>query len=85
MSAFDYNYPIINMTLQTARIEKDDVGRFSMVNKLAIATSKNVNDILIDKIIKIAKENGFTDILILNEDFIVTALQNEIERRKVNG
>ena len=56
----------------------------SLANKISVVTVDKVNAEILVQIRDIAKRCGVTDVLVLDEEFIVTALKNEMERRK-NG
>lgn len=54
----------------------------TLTSKIAICVGETMNQTFMEKISEIAKNNGITDLCVLDEEFITTALKNEIERRK---
>ena len=54
----------------------------TLTSKIAVCVGETMNQEFMAKILEIAEKNGITDLCVLDEEFIVTALQNEIERRK---
>lgn len=51
-------------------------------SKLAVTMADTMNSEMMKLILEAARKNGITDVVVLDEEFIVTALKNEIERRK---
>lgn len=56
--------------------------QFYAGHNLACMVADRVEDFIYDNIIKVAEEAGITDLVVLNREFIITALQNEIKRRE---
>ncbi len=76
------NRPIQYFDVQPPEMKYDDGFINEMTRKFAIETAKSFDKAIVDKIIEIARNNGITDLVLLNEEFIVTAIKNEIERRE---
>lgn len=55
---------------------------YAMTKHAAVAFAKGTDQMLLDAIIQKAKENGITDLYVLNEDFILSALKEKAEREK---
>lgn len=55
---------------------------YSMTKHAAVAFAKGTDQLLLDAIIQKAKENGITDLYVLNEDFILSALKEKLERER---
>lgn len=53
---------------------------YRMVREQMVAFAKSTDKMILDAIIKKAKEHGITDLYVLNEDFIVAAIQEKMER-----
>lgn len=53
----------------------------TLASKIAICVGETMNQEFMAKISEIAKNNGITDLCVLDEEFVTTALKNEIERR----
>ena len=60
---------------------EDGTSVHKMVREFAVMTVDKVNAEILSQIRDIAKKRGVTDVLVLDEEFIVTALKNEVERR----
>ena len=69
-----------NKTPDVFDIDGDHVG--TLTSKIAVCVGETTNQEFMAKILEIATNNGITDLCVLDEEFIVTALKNEIERRK---
>ena len=59
--------------------------REDFVRKYVIKVAELYDNALYEAIAKIAKEEGFTDLTIIDKEFVVTALKNEIKRRELDG
>lgn len=53
---------------------------YGFTNRAAVAFAKASDEMLLDAIIKKAKEAGITDLYVLNEDFILAAIREKMER-----
>ena len=49
--------------------------------KMAVLTVDQIDSEIMANIKKIAEKHNITDVLILDEEFIITALKNEVKRR----
>lgn len=58
---------------------------YAMTKHAAVAFAKGTDEMLINAIIEKAKENGITDLYVLNEDFILQAIKEKMERDENNG
>lgn len=74
------------MPFQHFYFETSDVFEYSNTfeRKFAIQVAESFDNAIMEKITEIAKEQGFTDLVLIDKEFVVTALKNEIERRKRN-
>lgn len=50
--------------------------------KIWIKVVENVDKAIIQEIIRVAKQEGITDLYLIDEEFVRTALEREIARRK---
>lgn len=75
------NKPIQFIDVQPPEIKFDDDYFSEMTRKCAIETAKSFDSKVVAEIVEIARRNGITDLVLLNEEFIVTALKNEMKRR----
>ena len=67
------------MNIRTNSLPKD------FTHKVFVATLENFDNAIMSEIIKIAKEQGYTDLMLINKEFVVEALKREIARRESNG
>ena len=58
---------------------------YGFTSQAAVAFAKATDKMLLDAIIKKAKENGITDLYVLNEDFILVAIQEKMEREGLSN
>lgn len=49
--------------------------------KVAMRVAESFDNAVMAKITEIAREEGFTDLVLIDKEFVVTALKNEFERR----
>lgn len=56
---------------------------YGFTGRAAVAFAKATDEMLLDAIIKKAKEHGITDLYVLNEDFIIAAIREKMDREKV--
>lgn len=60
--------------------ELADATVYAMTKHAAVAFAKGTDQMILDAIIQKAKENGITDLYVLNEDFILAAIREKMER-----
>lgn len=53
---------------------------YTLEMRSAVALYRGTDQMILDAIIQKAKENGVTDLYVLNEDFIMAAIMEKIER-----
>lgn len=53
---------------------------YGFTERAAVAFAKATDEMLLDAIVKKAKENGITDLYVLNEDFILEAIREKMGR-----
>lgn len=63
-----------------SQCELADSTVYAMTKHAAVAFFKGTDQMILDAIIQKAKENGITDLYVLNEDFILSAIKEKIER-----
>lgn len=73
----------INMPLQYMRIKSEEemILDNSVVRKFACKVAESMDNKIMEKVIAIAKEEGYTDLMVINKEFVVEALKREMERR----
>ena len=83
-------YPIYNYktnfepSIKIDTITNDDViepTTYSIQREWALKVAEAYDEKLFSEIVKLAREEGYTDVTILDKEFIITAIKNEIERR----
>ena len=77
---FDFGQHIDLSRLMLDQMLLADSTIYGFAQKAAVAFVKATDDMITDAIIKKAKENGITDLYVLNEDFILAAIREKMER-----
>jgi hypothetical protein len=54
----------------------------NIIRKIAIQVAKTYDKAIVDAVIDYAKNEGITDLYLLDDEFVTTALLREAERRK---
>ena len=54
----------------------------SMTAKILVEFAKKEEDYIIDEILKFAKSEGVSTLILVDKEFVLTAFRNEIERRQ---
>ena len=72
------------MPIEYIKIKPCDVfeGCDPIERRFAIQVAESFDNAIMEKITEIAREEGFTSLVLIDKEFVVTALKNEIERRK---
>ena len=52
----------------------------SAIRKAFTLWEEDVDSYIMDEVIKMCKENGITDLYVLNRDFILSAIKEKMER-----
>ena len=79
----DNNYPLQMRRLPCKEtIEENEAGMFSIITKIKAQTVDILDAITVDEVIRVAYEEGITHLFLLDRDFVIRALKNEIERWK---
>lgn len=75
--------------LQRIRFKSNDIIDYNADDESLLIKHKIVSKIidttdkmLVDSMIKFAEENGYTDLYLIDKDFLQSAILNEIQRRK---
>lgn len=77
------NYPLQMRRLPRKEIiEENEAGTFSIITKIKAQTVDILDAITVDEVVKVAYEEGITHLFLLDRDFVIRALKNEIERWK---
>ena len=63
--------------------EMPDLLKTSTVRKVAIVQEEMISNALVDEVIKIAIEQGFTDLYVLDKRKIINALSKQMPSRPV--
>lgn len=62
-----------------------DCAKFSVVQQVSVMIAESFDNAVIQTIIDFAKQEGITDLFLIDKEFVKTALLREIERRKKGG
>jgi transcriptional/translational regulatory protein YebC/TACO1 len=68
-----FNMPDLDMATKESQL-------YSFTQKAAVEFTKGVDRMILNAIIQKAIENGITDLYVLNEDFIVSAIREKMAR-----
>lgn len=83
---FIKKYEIQQPKMMTEDLTSGCMGSVSaIIEKVCAVSVETHENILIDEIIKIAKENGITDLYLLNKTAITEALSKQIPRAERDG
>ena len=72
---FDIGDPALQI-----RTDKDGNTVSSAVRSACVLWKEDINNYIIDEIIKMCKENGITDLYVLNGNFILSAIKEKMEK-----
>ncbi len=64
------------------KMKIDGAGLPYVETKFGVQIAKQVDKYIYESIMSWAKENGYTDVYLIDEEFIRSAIENEIKRRK---
>ena len=62
------------------KIGDDDFSGYRIEKKVAVEFLRKTERFLLQSIIQWAQENGITDLYVLNEDFVMDAIREKLER-----
>ena len=51
-----------------------------VVHKFQIGCIKTLDDAILDAIVRTAREEGITDLIVFDKDFVISALREKMER-----
>jgi hypothetical protein len=78
-------YPIHHISLPNElcyeKIADFESTSFNIFHHVAIKIAESFDDAVLDKIKEIATEEGYDDLVLIDREFVVSALKHEIERR----
>ncbi len=72
---FDIGEPALQI-----RTDEDGNTVASAMRKAFVLWKEDVDNYIMDEIIKMCKEHGITDLYVLNRDFILSAVKEKMER-----
>lgn len=72
------NFPITS-------IEIADISELITFRKVSCEIAESFDNMIMKKVIEIAREQGLTDLWLINKEFVVEALKREVERRRVEN
>ena len=56
---------------------------YQITNKLAVIAAEETDRAILDEIIRVAKSEGITDLIVLDKKFIVEAIREKMEREGI--
>ena len=69
-------------TMNDIKSVKDEFPAYSIERKVAVEFLKQTEKFLLSSIVNRAIENGITDLYVIDEDFVMEAIKEKIEREK---
>lgn len=66
-------------------IDEENSMSYQLAHKIRIAAAKDFDEACIKVCVDYAKSEGYDDLYLINGEFIKTAIENEIKRRKEDG
>lgn len=72
---FDIGEPSLRI-----RTDEDGNAVISSMKKAFVLWEEDIDNYILDEIIKMCREHGITDLYVLNRDFILAAIREKIER-----
>lgn len=75
-------YPFQRFELNNGCIEKFDQERgiYKLHEKIGVSCMSLVNNDIVKAVVEAAREEGITDLILMDKDFVLRALKNELER-----
>ena len=58
---------------------------YSITERMYVDIVDKENEAICDRIIKFAEEEGYTRLYLIDRDFIMSAIENEMARRRIGG
>lgn len=78
-----FNQPIDYINIPYNRFKySDELDTVCYASKIITKIVDKQEKMVCESIIDWAKENGYTDVILIDEEFIRSAIENEIKRRK---
>ena len=74
---FDIGDPALQI-----RIDEDGSTVASATRKAFVLWKEDIDNYIMDEIVKMCKEHGITDLYVLNRDFILAAIREKMEREE---
>lgn len=66
------------------KIGDDDFSGYRIEQKIAVEFLRKTERFLLQSIIQRAQEDGVTDLYVINEDFVMDAIKEKLEREEQN-
>ena len=75
-------HPFQRFELNNARIEDFDQEReiYKLHKKIGVSCMSLVDNEIVKAVVKAASEEGITDLILMDKDFVLRAIKNELER-----
>ena len=82
----DYPFKRFTFPRPMPTIEQFEKGvRINDVYNIRVAIQDKCENLIYDSIYEIAHEQGIDELIVIDKEFIITALMNELKRRNGNG
>lgn len=65
---------------ENIELETSDVNIVNVVQKFKVECIKTVDDAILNEIVKAAREEGITNLIVMDRDFVISALREKMER-----
>nr|DAR10319.1 MAG TPA: hypothetical protein [Caudoviricetes sp.] len=83
---FMHHYDLMAMVKSNDNLDVNkkiaDISR--VLRQTMVVFEKRSQNIILEEIIEMAKRNGITDLYVLNQDFILEAIKEKMERMSLN-
>ena len=83
----DKTYPIHRQVMKDSpfmnrvTVINTDTTLYSYVNNVCITAQANLDNAVLQKIFEIANREGYDEAIVIDKDFVIEALEREVERR----
>lgn len=65
---------------ENIELETSDINIVNVVQKFKVECIKTVDDAILNEIVKAAREEGITNLIVMDRDFVISALREKMER-----
>lgn len=65
---------------ENLKLEPSVTSMLNIVYKVKAKCIRSIDDAILDEIVKAAREEGITDLIIMDRDFVISALREKMKR-----